>query len=184
MFSSGSSSLKVTQISKTDRAKFISIRTIDFETDRFDGDPRDAILWVEHFEDYFGTKGLAYLFDPLHPALLRPDHLYALKAFDLQEETYIIQEFKNSTFVFKPGSQQQKLLLFNLLLESLTQCLKVLQNFKLNSMVYSLLKPIFKGYCLLQKPYHQIILWTRDFPLWNSLSFPITAYQFSGRLIG
>ena len=44
MFSSGSSSLKVTQISKTDRAKFISIRTIDFETDRFDGDPRDAIL--------------------------------------------------------------------------------------------------------------------------------------------
>ena len=79
MFSSGSSSLKVTQISKTDRAKFISIRTIDFETDRFDGDPRDAILWVEHFEDYFGTKGLAYLFDPLHPALLRPDHLYTLK---------------------------------------------------------------------------------------------------------
>ena len=76
MLPSGSSSLKITQISKTDRAKFISIRTIDFETDRFDGDPRDAILWVEHFEDYFGTKGLAYLFDPLHPALLRPDHLY------------------------------------------------------------------------------------------------------------
>ena len=92
MFSSGFSSLKVTQISKTDRAKFISIRTIDFETDRFDGDPRDAILWVEHFEDYFGTKGLAYLFDPLHPALLRPDHLYTLKAFDLQEETDMNQE--------------------------------------------------------------------------------------------
>ena len=63
----------------------------------------------------------------------------------------IIQEFNNSTFVFKPGSQLQKLLLFNLLLESLTQCLKVLQNFKLNSMVYSLLKQIFRGHCLLQK---------------------------------
>ena len=92
MLPSGSSSLKITQISKTDRAKFISIRTIDFETDRFDGDPRDAILWVEHFEDYFGTKGLAYLFDPLHPALLRPDHLYTLKAFDLHEETVMIEE--------------------------------------------------------------------------------------------
>jgi hypothetical protein len=92
MLPSGSSSLKITQISKTDRAKFISIRTIDFETDRFDGDPRDAILWVEHFDDYFGTKGLAYLFDPLHPALLRPDHLYTLKAFDLHEETVMIEE--------------------------------------------------------------------------------------------
>ena len=56
MFSSGSSSLKVTQISKTDRAKFISIRTIDFETDRFDGDPRDAFFffnnlsWVKNYK--------------------------------------------------------------------------------------------------------------------------------------
>ena len=47
---------------------------------------------MEHFEDYFGTKGLAYLFDPLHPALLRPDYLYILKAFDLQEETDMNQE--------------------------------------------------------------------------------------------
>jgi hypothetical protein len=73
---------------------------------------------VELFKDYFGTNNLSYLFDPLHPALLRPDHLYALKAFDLQEETDIIQEFNNSTFVFKPGSQQQKLFPFNLSLES------------------------------------------------------------------
>jgi hypothetical protein len=57
---------------------------------------------VEHFEDDFGTNDLSYLFDPLHPALLQPDPLYALKAFDLQEETDIIQEFNNSTFVFKP----------------------------------------------------------------------------------
>ena len=92
MLPSGPSSLKIALISKTDRAKFISIRTIDFETDRFDGDPRDAILWVEHFEDYFGTKGLSYLFDPLHPALLRPDHLYTLKEFDLREETALIEE--------------------------------------------------------------------------------------------
>jgi hypothetical protein len=40
-----------------------------------------------------------YLFDPLHAALLRLDHLYALKAFDLQEETDIIQKFNNSTNV-------------------------------------------------------------------------------------
>ena len=53
----------------------------------------DAVLLVELFEDYFGTNDLSYLFDPLHPALLRPDHLYALKAFDLQEETGTIQEF-------------------------------------------------------------------------------------------
>ena len=69
-----------TQVTKYERAHLLGIKKIDFKATRFDGDPRAAVKWVEHFEDHFGKEGLAYLFNPLHPALVRPDHLYQLFA--------------------------------------------------------------------------------------------------------
>jgi hypothetical protein len=39
-------------------------------TNRFDGDACDAIHWFQHFEYYFGSEGILYLFYPLRSALL------------------------------------------------------------------------------------------------------------------
>ena len=59
-----------TQVNKYERAHLLGIKKIDFKATRFDGDPRVAVKWVDHFEDHFGEDDLADLFNPFHPLLL------------------------------------------------------------------------------------------------------------------
>jgi len=57
-------------------------------TNRFDGDPCDAIRWIEHFEYHLASKVyFIYLTCFIQLLLLQPDHPHDLNALDLQDET-------------------------------------------------------------------------------------------------
>ena len=57
-------------------------------TTRFDGDPCDAIRWIEHFEYYLASKVYFIHFTCfIQLLLLQPDHPHDHNALDLQDET-------------------------------------------------------------------------------------------------
>ena len=75
------------------RTEIAGFKLIDFKQSVFDGEYRDTIRWIRYFEDTFKEKSIFYLFDPLHPALVRPNSYYALREVEAAREMEQIQRF-------------------------------------------------------------------------------------------
>ena len=76
-------------------------------TTRFDGDPCDAIRWIENFENYLASKVYFIHFTcVIQLLLLQPDHPHDLNALDLQDETgsYSVRSY-NSQFKYPTAIQ-------------------------------------------------------------------------------
>jgi hypothetical protein len=76
------------------RTEIAGFKLIDFKQSVFDGEYRDTIRWIRYFEDTFKEKSFFfYLFDPLHPVLVRPNSYYALREVEAAREMEQIQRF-------------------------------------------------------------------------------------------
>ena len=75
------------------RTEIAGFKLIDFKQSVFDGEYRDTIRWIRYFEDTFKEKSIFYLFDPLHPVLVRPNSYYALREVEAAREMEQIQRF-------------------------------------------------------------------------------------------
>ena len=75
------------------RTEIAGFKLIDFKQSVFDGEYRDTIRWIRYFEDTFKEKSIFYLFDPLHPELVRPNSYYALREVEAARKMDQIQRF-------------------------------------------------------------------------------------------